>query len=207
MTTMSKRGLMLVVSSPSGGGKTTLCDGLRQEFPRLRYSISYTTRPMRQGEQDGVHYNFVDEAEFSRRLGKGEFAEWATVHGNSYGTTIAAIDANLEADVDTLFDVDWQGARQLKQRYPDDTVMVFILPTSLEELGKRLRGRGTDLDAVIKRRLAVAREEISHYQEYGHLVVNDELERAYDDVRCIYRAARLTSARQAYVAERLLAGA
>lgn len=207
MTTMSKRGLMLVVSSPSGGGKTTLCDRLRQEFPRLRYSISYTTRPMREGEQDGVHYHFVEEAEFRRRLGKGEFAEWATVHGNSYGTTITSIDSSLEADADVLFDVDWQGAEQLKRRYPDDAVMVFILPTSLDELSKRLRGRGTDPAAVIQRRLAVAREEIRHYQEYGHLVVNDVLERAYDDLRCIYRAARLTRARQAYVAERLLAGA
>ena len=206
MTRPERRGLMLVVSAPSGGGKTTLCDRLRAEFSRLRYSISYTTRPMREGEQDGVHYNFVDQAQFKARLARGEFAEWALVHGHRYGTTTAAIDASLARDRDVLFDVDWQGAVQLKRRYPDDAVMVFILPPSLQVLSSRLRGRGTDADQVIQRRLAVAREEIRHYHEYGHLVVNDQLDQAYDDLRCVYRAARLSRERQASVAERLIAG-
>jgi guanylate kinase len=203
----NKRGLMLVVSAPSGGGKTTLCHRLRAEFPRLAYSISFTTRPMREGEQDGVHYHFVDEATFKRRLARGEMAEHAVVHGNYYGTAKASIEASLEADQDVLFDVDWQGAVQLQKVYPDDAEMVFILPPSLEVLSRRLKGRGTDLEVVIRRRLAAAQEEIRHYQEYGHLVVNDKLDQAYDDLRCIYRAARLTRARQASVAERLVAGA
>jgi len=198
---------MLVVSAPSGGGKTTLCDRLRAEFSRLSYSISYTTRPIRDGEEDGVHYNFVEEAEFKARLARGEFAEWALVHGNHYGTTTAAIDASLEADKDVLFDVDWQGAVQLKRRYPDDAVMVFIMPPNLQVLSRRLRGRGTDSAAVIQRRLAVAQEEMRHYQEYGHLVVNDDLDQAYDDLRCVYRAARLRSTRQAHIAQRLISGA
>ncbi len=204
MTHATRRGLILLVSAPSGCGKTTLCDRLRQEFPRLSYSVSYTTRTMRGEEVDGVHYNFVSEEEFSRRKGRGELAEWATVHGNSYGTSIAAIDASLEADQDVLMDVDWQGAAQLKRRYPDDLEQVFILPPGVEELSRRLRARGTDSDEVIRRRLAAACEEIRHSSDYDHLVVNDDLDCAYDDLRSVYRAAHMVQRRRTALLERIL---
>jgi len=206
-TKPTRRGLMLVVSAPSGSGKTTLCDRLRDEFSRLSYSVSVTTRAPRGEEQDGVHYHFVSDEVFSSRLARGEFAEWAQVHGNRYGTTIAAVDQALEADQDLLMDVDVQGAAQLRRHYPEDMVSVFILPPSMQELARRLSDRGTDAEAVIQRRLSVAREEVRSSDPFDFMVVNDDLDRAYDDLRAVYRAAHQTRARQAHVVARLLAGA
>jgi guanylate kinase len=194
------RGLLVIVSSPSGAGKTTLCHRLIREFPELRFSVSYTTRRPRAGEQDGVDYHFVDLATFERMAADGMFAEWAQVHGNCYGTPSAAVAQALENGHDVLFDIDWQGGGQLL----DDAVMIWVLPPSLAVLEQRLRGRATDAPAVIERRLATAKQEVQHYDLYDFLVVNDELERAYLAVKSIYVAAHHTTKRQEARARRLL---
>jgi len=195
MITQTKRGLLLVISSPSGGGKTTLCDRLRAEFPDLTYSISFTTRPMRKGEINGVHYHFVSPTSFEALLERGAFAEWAKVHRHLYGTLKESLDMRLAAGKDVLFDLDWQGAVQLKKHYPKDAVLVFLLPPSMEELEKRLRDRGTDSEDEIQRRLEVAEEEIGHQGEYDYLIVNGHPDFAYDDLRSVYQAARLSTYR------------
>jgi guanylate kinase len=199
------RGLLVIVSSPSGAGKTTLCHRLIREFPELRFSVSYTTRRPRAGEQDGVDYRFVDLVTFERMAADGMFAEWAQVHGNCYGTPSAAVAQALENGHDVLFDIDWQGGGQLRTKFPDDAVMIWVLPPSLAVLEQRLRGRATDAPAVIERRLATAKEEVQHYELYDFLVVNDELERAYLSVKSIYVAAHHTTKRQEARARRLLA--
>lgn len=201
---MQDKGILFVVSSPSGAGKTTLCHRLMKEFPQLVFSISYTTRPQRPNESDGVDYHFVDEQTFSEMVAQRQFAEWAKVHGNRYGTSKAVIEQNLLAGRDILFDIDYQGANQLKATYPDDTVMVFILPPSLDDLSQRLHSRGTDAPEVVARRLAKATEELSHYAEYEFLLVNDDLELSYERLRAIYLAAHQTQRRQAPLAIRLL---
>jgi guanylate kinase len=203
-TETTDRGILLVVSSPSGAGKTTLCHKLMEEFPRISFSVSYTTRPRRGNERPGVDYHFVDDAAFTAMVNEDRFAEWARVHGHRYGSAREAIDDNLGAGRDVLFDIDWQGATQLKGKYPDDTVMVFVLPPTLQELAERLKRRGTDSVDVVIRRLAKAKEELGHYGEYHYLVRNDELHRAYNDLRAIYLAAHLTQARQAPLALSLL---
>src|SRR5215470_1438059 len=176
------RGLLVIVSSPSGAGKTTLCNRLTRDFPELKFSVSYTTRRPRGGERDGVDYHFVDEDTFKRMVSQNHFAEWAHVHGNRYGTTRAAV-------ADVLFDIDWQGGKQLREQFPDDAVMIWVLPPSLDVLEKRLRGRATDSTEVIEARLATAKQELEHFDLYDYIVVNDELERAYQSVRAIYVAA------------------
>lgn len=201
-----KRGLLLVVSSPSGAGKTTLCARLRQEFSSLGFSVSYTTRPPRKGETDGVEYNFVDLPTFQEMVARDEFAEYAMVHNNMYGTSAQRVTEVIEEGKDILFDIDYQGGRQLRQKFPDDVVLVFILPPSIKELERRLRGRGTDSNEVIERRIRVAREELRHYDEYDYLVMNDDLERAYDALRAVYLSQMHTRARQAALAERVLSG-
>ncbi len=201
-----QRGLLLVVSSPSGAGKTTLCARLREEFPSLGFSVSYTTRPARKGETDGVEYNFVDMPTFQEMVARDEFAEYAMVHGNMYGTSAQRVQDVIDDGKDILFDIDYQGGRQLRQKFPDDVVLVFILPPSIKELEKRLRGRGTDSNEVIERRIRVAREELRHYDEYDYLVMNDELERAYDALRAVYLSQMHTRARQAAAAEKVLSG-
>ena len=200
------RGLLLVVSSPSGAGKTTLCTRLREEFPSLGFSVSYTTRPPRPGETDGIEYNFVEKATFQEMIALDEFAEYAMVHGNMYGTSARRVAEAIEGGRDLLFDIDYQGGRQLRQKFPDDVVLVFILPPSLKELELRLRGRGTDSDEVIDRRIRVAREELRHYDEYDYLVMNDELARAYDALRAVYLSQVHTRVRQAPAAEQVLSG-
>lgn len=195
-----------MVSSPSGAGKTTLCTRLRKEFPSLGFSVSYTTRSPRPGETDGIEYNFVEKATFQEMIALDEFAEYAMVHGNMYGTSARRVAEAIEGGRDLLFDIDYQGGRQLRQKFPDDVVLVFILPPSLKELEHRLRGRGTDSDEVIERRIRVAREELRHYDEYDYLVMNDELSRAYDALRAVYLSQVHTRVRQAPAAEQVLSG-
>ena len=200
------RGLLFIVSSPSGAGKTTLCNRLRAEFPNIGFSVSYTTRKPRPGETDGVEYNFASLERFQEMAAADEFAEYAMVHGNMYGTSAAQVSAALDAGRDLLFDIDFQGGRQLRQRFPEEVVLVFILPPSLRELEQRLRRRATDADEVIAQRLKVARSELAHYDEYDYLIVNDELETAYDALRAVYVAALHRRGRQANVAEQLIHG-
>jgi guanylate kinase len=205
MTTEAReRGILLVVSSPSGAGKTTLCRRLMAEFSRITFSVSYTTRPRRQNEREGIDYHFVDDAAFSAMVSEDAFAEWARVHGHRYGTSRATVEENLAAGRDLLFDIDWQGGQALNSKYPDETVMVFVLPPTLEELASRLKRRGTDSAEVVERRLAKAKEELSHYGEYHYLLPNVDLEEAYQDLRAIYKAARRAQKRQAFRALRLL---
>ena len=206
MSNRSKRGLLLVVSSPSGAGKTTLCNRLRQEFSDLQFSVSYTTRKPRVGEKNGVEYNFVDRATFQEMIARDDFAEYAMVHGNMYGTSAGMVQRVLAAGADLLFDIDYQGGRQLRQKFPDDVVLVFILPPSLAALEQRLRARGTDSDEVIQRRVRVAREELRHYPEYDYLIMNDDLETAYDALRAVYVAQLQRRDRQSTAAEAVLTG-
>lgn len=184
------RGVLVIVSSPSGAGKTTLTRRLLEEFPGLTFSVSYTTRPMRPGEVDGRDYHFVSPAVFEQMVARGEFAEHAFVHQNRYGTAQAPIEAALAAGRDIIFDVDWQGGAALATRWPSDALKVFILPPDLDALAARLRRRATDEPAVIERRLQKALEELAHFHEYQHLIVNDELERAYATLRAIYLTRR-----------------
>lgn len=200
------RGLLLVVSSPSGAGKTTLCDRLRTEFDSLDFSVSYTTRPPRPGESDGVEYHFADPSTFQEMIARDDFAEYAMVHGHMYGTSATLVSQALEAGRNLLFDIDYQGGRQLRHKFPDDVVLVFILPPSIAELERRLRSRGTDSDEVIRRRVRVAREELRHYAEYDYLIMNDDLDRAYDALRAVYLAQLHTCQRQRSAAEAVLSG-
>ncbi len=194
MVTM-QRGVLAIVSSPSGAGKTTLTRRLLAEFPgQLEFSVSYTTRKMRLGEVDGVHYHFVTPDVFEQMVERGEFAEHAFVFNNRYGTAKAPVEAALSAGRDVIFDVDWQGGRALSALWPEDALRVFILPPSLAKLEERLRSRATDPPDEIERRLRKAKEELTHYNEYDHLIVNDDLDRAYAVLRAIYLTRRLGSA-------------
>ncbi len=186
-----RRGLMFVVSSPSGAGKTTLCRRLIADHPDLALSISVTTRAPRPGEKDGREYHFVSRRVFTAMAAAEAFLESADVHGHWYGTPRAAVEARLRAGEDVLFDVDWQGAAAIAAAAPADTTRVFILPPSLDELAERLKRRAQDDAAVIERRLAGAAAEIAHWCEYDWLVVNDDLDRAYGELRAIYCAERL----------------
>ena len=206
MSSERPRGILLIVSSPSGAGKTTLCNRLRQEFPKIGFSVSYTTRAPRPGETDGVEYNFVSAERFQEMAAADEFAEYAMVHGNMYGTSARQVADALGQGRDLLFDIDFQGGRQLRNRFPDAVVLVFILPPSLRELEKRLRSRATDADEVIARRLKVARSELAHYDEYDYLIVNDDIKQAYDALRAVYVAALHRQQRQAAVAQQLIEG-
>ncbi len=188
---MSARGLLVIVSSPSGAGKTTLAWRLLKEFPQLSFSVSYTTRAMRTGETEGVDYHFVDHDRFDAMVAGGEFAEHAIVHGNRYGTSKAAVEAGLTEGRDVIFDVDWQGGRALSAQWPDDSMKIFILPPDLDTLAERLRRRATDAPDVIDRRLRMAIAELSHWDTYPFLIVNDELERAYGALRAIYTARKI----------------
>ncbi|PCC75505.1 guanylate kinase [Nannocystis exedens] len=200
------KGLLLVVSSPSGAGKTTLCRRLRDEFAQIQFSVSYTTRSPRPGEVHGREYFFVDRDAFTAMVARDEFAEYALVHGNNYGTSASLVREALASGTDLLFDIDFQGGRQLRRCFPADVVLVFILPPSLGELQRRLQARNTDAPEVIERRLRVARDELSHYAEYDYVIVNDDLNRAYAALRAIYIAESHRCARQRSAAEAVLSG-
>ncbi len=197
--------LLLILSSPSGAGKTTLTRRLEERFPELRFSISHTTRPPRAKETDGKDYHFVDRARFEALVQEGAFLEWAEVHGNLYGTSIAEIDRGRAAAGcrGMIFDIDYQGARQIRAKQPD-VVGVFILPPSMDELLRRLRGRASETEEVVQRRFEVARREIEHYGFFDYLIVNDSLDDAFDELRGIILGERARRWRRAGLAEALL---
>ncbi|HZO11756.1 MAG TPA: guanylate kinase [Polyangiaceae bacterium] len=198
--------LMVIVSSPSGAGKTTLCNRLRAEFKELRFSVSHTTRKPRPTEVDGREYHFVDESDFLQMTRGGAFAEWAQVHGNYYGTSLREIELARAEARGIIFDIDYQGSRQIRAHLPE-AVSIFILPPSLEELERRLRGRGTEDEAARQRRLAAAKREIAHYGLFDYVVVNDDVEQGYGKLRAIVIAERCKRAREALRCEALLAQA
>lgn len=183
-------GHLYIVAAPSGAGKTTLVRMLLENDSGIRLSISYTTRAPRPGEQDGREYNFVDMATFQGMVGRGEFIEWAEVHGNCYGTSRPWIEAEMAAGRDVLLEIDWQGAQQVKKLFPA-AIGVFVLPPSMPELERRLSGRGTDSAEVIARRLAAAQDEMRHVPEFDYVIINDELQRALADLLSVVRASRL----------------
>jgi len=191
-----RRGLMFVLSSPSGAGKTTIAHRLLQEDMEIAMSISVTTRPIRPGETDGLDYSFTDRAEFKAMIERDEFLEWAEVFGHLYGTPKAQIRAGLKEGQDFLFDIDWQGTQQLYQRMETDVVRVFLLPPSIAALEQRLRSRGTDSEEVIRSRMDRARDEIGHWDGYDYVVVNEDVESCFQQVHGILRAERLRRARQ-----------
>jgi guanylate kinase len=195
--------LLLIVSSPSGAGKTTLANGLLDTIQDLRFSVSHTTRRPRALETQGKQYHFVERQEFTDLIRADAFLEWAEVHGNLYGTSKAEVDRARDAR-GILFDVDHQGARQIKSVRPD-AVAVFILPPSMQALHTRLRGRGTEDDATLQRRFAVASSEIAHYGLFDYVLVNEHLERALEQLTSNFRAEECRRARAARLAERLLA--
>ena len=184
--------MILILSSPSGAGKTTLTRMLMQDKSLdLTLSVSVTTRPRRSSEVDGIHYRFVDRREFDRMKTGGDLLEWAEVHGNAYGTPRAPVEKALLEGRDMLFDIDWQGAEQVRERLGDDVVSIFVLPPSMRELRARLERRAEDSSATIESRLEAARHEIERWRAYQYVVVNDDLERAYKDVLAIVAAERL----------------
>jgi guanylate kinase len=189
------KGLLFVVTAPSGAGKTSLINAVLAEQSRLRLSVSYTTRPPRPSEQNGREYHFVDDATFSAMLERGEFLESALVHGHRYGTSQAAIAGALDGGYDLLLEIDWQGAQQVRRLVPE-CIGIFLLPPSFGELERRLRARGQDSDQVIARRMAVARDEISHFPESDYVIVNKDFETAKRDMLAIIRAERLVTRRQ-----------
>src|SRR6478609_8165083 len=197
------RGILVVISSPSGAGKTTLAHRLAEQ-ERLEFSVSYTTRSPRPGETDGVDYKFITEDEFASMVDRNEFAEWAMVHGNRYGTAIHTVNRALEDGKDYLFDIDYQGGAQIRKQWPDESVLVFILPPSMAELERRLRRRATDSPEAIARRLAMATKELEHFAQYDYLVVNDNLETALKELSSIYVAARCARSRRGHYGQMLL---
>lgn len=193
---ISRRGLMLVLSSPSGAGKTTLSRLLLDKDKSLDLSISVTTRPRRPGEVGDRDYHFTSIERFRAMRRAGDLLEWAEVFGNHYGTPRAPVERALSAGKDILFDIDWQGANQLKRKVGKDLVTVFVLPPSAPELHRRLRRRAQDSEPVIRRRMAEAGKEMSHWDEYDYVIVNYDLERAFAELRTILAAERLKRARQ-----------
>ena len=186
----ARRGVCLVIAAAPGGGKTSVSRAVLETEPELSLSISATTRPPRPGEQEGVHYIFTSEAEFDRMAAAGDFLEHARFLNRSYGTPRAPVDAALAAGRDVMFDIEWQGHRQLRQRLPEDVVGIFLLPPSLAVLERRLRGRGQDDEDEIARRMAVAREEMTHWGEFDYVLVNDDFAATVAAVRAILHAAR-----------------
>ncbi len=193
---LSRRGLLIVLSSPSGAGKSTISRMLLAADPEVTMSISATTRPKRPGERDDVDYHFVDDSEFERMVAAGDFVEWAPVFGYRYGTPKAPVKAALKAGRDILFDIDWQGTQQLEAAMGEDLVRIFILPPSMAELERRLHARGTDSDEVIADRMARAASEISHWPEYDYVLVNRDTAECLGEVKSIVAAERLKRGRQ-----------
>jgi guanylate kinase len=193
---VQRRGLMLVLSSPSGAGKTTISRALLEQDPNLTLSVSATTRPKRPGERDGVDYHFVAEAHFKEMVAAGDLLEHAVVFGNWYGTPREPVEQALEEGRDVLFDLDWQGTQQISSRMAKDLVRVFILPPSHEELERRLRTRALDPEEVVQERMAKASDEMSHWDAYDYIIVNREFDRSAAEVRAILTAERLRRERQ-----------
>ncbi len=193
---LARRGLLFVLSSPSGAGKSTIARKLLAADRGLEMSVSATTRPIRPGEEDGKDYHFVDLDRFRAMVADGEFLEWAHVFGHRYGTPKKPVDEILSRGRDVLFDIDWQGAQQLHQQAGGDVVRVFILPPSIDELHRRLAGRATDAPAVIDARMARAASEIAHWDGYDYVLVNDDVERCFAEVKTILDAERLKRSRQ-----------
>jgi guanylate kinase len=191
-----RKGNLFVVVAPSGAGKTSLVDALLKREPNIRLSISYTTRAPREGERDGREYHFITRTEFERMIAAGDFLEHANVYGNYYGTSRRWIEEQIAGDHDVLLEIDWQGAKQLRGLFPH-MVGVFVLPPSLEELRRRLHVRGTDAPEAIERRMASAREEISHVLEFEYIIVNERFDSALDDLIAIVHATRVSRAQQA----------
>lgn len=198
-------GLLFVVSAPSGAGKTSLLKALLPSDSMLSLSVSHTTRPMRLGEEDGVHYHFVSVEQFQLLLGQGGFLEQAQVFDNYYGTAEAAVQSQLSEGQDLVLEIDWQGARQVRKRFPD-AISIFIAPPSIEALEQRLGGRGQDDEHIIQRRMRDAVQELSHYPEYDYLVMNDNFELALSELESIVRAERLRMKRNAAAHAQALRG-
>ena len=193
---ITRRGMMLVLSSPSGAGKTTLSRKLLEADGEIVMSVSVTTRPPRAGEVDGRDYHFIDAARFETMEKRGELLEWAHVFGHSYGTPRQPVDEAISQGRDVLFDIDWQGTQKLRELARSDLVSVFVLPPSMEELERRLHTRAQDSDAVIAGRMAKAVDEMSHWAEYDYVVINRDLDQAFAEVRTILDAERLKRERQ-----------
>jgi len=196
-----RRGLLLVLSSPSGAGKTTLAKRLLDANPDLQLSVSVTTRPPRPGEVEGKDYHFIDAAEYERMKSANELLEWAQVFDRSYATPRAPVIAALAAGHDVLFDIDWQGTRQLKAQLPDDVATVFILPPNGKALERRLQARGSDSAEVVARRMAAAAAEIEHWSEYDYVLVNSDLDDSLSGLQAILAAERLKRGRQTGMAD------
>jgi guanylate kinase len=188
---IARRGLMLVISSPSGAGKSTIARTLLAQDSQIGLSVSVTTRQRRPSEVDGIHYRFISIREFERLRDSDALLEWAEVHGNFYGTPREPVEAAMAEGRDMLFDIDWQGALQLQEKMSADVVSIFVLPPTMTELQSRLHRRAEDSEEVIARRLANSRAEISHWREYDYVIVNDDLETAFDAVQSIVKAERL----------------
>jgi len=198
---VERRGLMFVLSSPSGAGKSTLARLLIERMPDLSMSVSVTTRPQRPGEVGGRHYHFIDKERFDAMAKNRELLEYATVFGNHYGTPRRPVEEALSAGHDVLFDIDWQGTQQLREKAGSDVVSVFILPPSAADLERRLHTRAQDSDEVIRGRMSRAGEEMSHYPEYDYVVVNREVDETFEAVRAILQAERLRRDRQTGLGE------
>jgi len=194
-----RRGLMLLISSPSGAGKTSLSRRLVADHAELSLSVSATTRSPRPGEQDGREYHFVDRAAFDRMAEAGEFLEWANVHEHRYGSPRAPVLAQLDQGRDVLFDIDWQGAAEISRHAPDDCVRVFILPPSMADLSRRLHARAQDHEDVIQRRLGRAYDEIAQWGAYDYVIVNEDFDLAYAELAHIYHAERLRRSRNPWL--------
>ncbi|MGI4942607.1 MAG: guanylate kinase [Janthinobacterium lividum] len=193
---VTRRGVCLVIAAPSGAGKSTITRALLASEPALSLSVSATTRAPRPGEQDGVHYHFRTQAEFDGMAASGALLEWASVFGRSYGTPRAPVERALHAGQDVVFDIDWQGHQALRQALPGDVVGVFILPPSLAALERRLHARAGDSPKEIARRMSVAQDEMSHWAEFDHVVVNTQLDQAITEVSAVLHAARNATVRQ-----------
>ncbi|WP_374597518.1 guanylate kinase [Sphingosinicella sp.] len=193
---IERRGILFVLSSPSGAGKTTMARRLLAAEPQMAVSVSATTRAKRPGEVDGIDYHFRTEAQFERMVEAGEFLEWAHVFGNRYGTPRAAVETALRMGRDVLFDVDWQGTQQLAQSMGDDVVSIFLLPPTMAELERRLRARRTDSEEVIEGRMARAAAEISHWPEYDYVLVNEDMHDCFEQIHTVVHAERLRRPRR-----------
>lgn len=188
---IARRGLMLVISSPSGAGKSTIARNLLEKDKNISLSVSVTTRPRRQSEIEGIHYHFISKREFDRMREGEELLEWAEVHGNFYGTPREPVEAAMEKGMDMLFDIDWQGAEQLQDKMKADIVSIFILPPTMTELQSRLHRRAEDTEDVIQTRLANSRSEIEHWREYDYVILNDDLQAAFESIESIVKAERV----------------